>query len=186
MLVAYKTSVMWVWNPEADPPWLSGQFLWLMATILKHELVFIYNHGSQKFEKSNNHVWNLQFFTVSFMKSLGASGLLRNDLNQEFFESDFLGFFTRPKSWYWRFSTSDIFYPESMVITKIKHLSNTVQDLILRQVTLEYLLGFSVGYLVFHSWVCGIWSCMDLAATYFFPCLIFSSYPSPLPNVTKH
>ncbi len=105
---------------------------------------------------------------------------------QEFFESDFLGFFALPKSWYWRFSNSDILYPESMVITKIKYLSHTVQDLILRQVTLVYLLGFSVGYLVFYSWVWGIWSCMDLAATFFFPCLIFSSYPSPLPNVTKH
>jgi hypothetical protein len=27
---------------------------------------------------------------------------------------------------------------------------------------------------------------MDLAATCFFPCFIFSSYPSPLPIVTKH
>ncbi len=181
MLVAYKTSVMWVWNPDADPPWLSGQFLLYWFRV--YELVFIHNHGSQNFEKSNTHVWNLQFFTVSFMKSLGALRLLRNDLNQEFFESDF---FSLPKSWYWRFSNSDIFYPEPMVITKIKYLSDTVQDLISRQVTLEYLLGFSVGYLVFYSWVWGIWSCMDLAATYFFPCLIFSSYPYPLPNVTKH
>ncbi len=106
MLVAYMTSVMWVWNPEADPPWFSGQFLWLIATILKYELVFIYNHGSQNFEKSNNHVRNLQFFTVSFIEKSWCLEVVKK----------------RPEPgvlWVWFF---EIFRPPKKLILKVLYV----------------------------------------------------------------
>jgi hypothetical protein len=62
--------VGWLLKTGTDPWKLSGRFLGSITMVLQNQrLVSIYNHGSQKFEKSINQPYHHQMVLVLFMKS---------------------------------------------------------------------------------------------------------------------